>query len=99
MKVGDKVIVTKNHWLNLYNTTKIKRKGTIVQIFKVDNKTVYRVYFYDEEGKYKDGCNVFPHQQETIEPALFCRFLIKVKALLKRLISVDSPFNFHIHII
>jgi len=62
MKVGDKVIVTKNNWY-----TDIKRKGTIVQIFEVDNKTVYRVYFYDELGKYKDGCNVFPHQGETIE--------------------------------
>jgi hypothetical protein len=62
MKVGDKVIVTKNNWY-----TDIKRKGTIVKIFEVDNKTVYRVYFYDEEGKYKDGCNVFPYQGENIE--------------------------------
>jgi hypothetical protein len=62
MKVGDKVIVTKNNWY-----TDIKRKGTIVQIFEVDNKTVYRIYFYDELGKYKDGCNIFTHQGETIE--------------------------------
>jgi len=62
MKVGDKVIVTKNNWY-----TDIKRKGTIVQIFEVDNKTVYRIYFYDELNKYKDGCNIFTHQGETIE--------------------------------
>jgi hypothetical protein len=62
MKVGDKVIVTKN---NFY--TDIKRKGTIVQILQDYGKPVYRVYFYDEEGKYKDGCNVFTYQGETIE--------------------------------
>jgi hypothetical protein len=62
MKVGDKVIVTKNNWY-----TDIKRKGTIVEILQEFDKPVYRVYFYDEEGKYKDGCNVFTHQGETIE--------------------------------
>ena len=82
MKVGDKVIVTKNHWMNLYNTTKIKRKGTLVQIFKVDNKTVYRVYFYDKLGKYKDGCNVFPHQQETIELDIQETREVKLKELV-----------------
>ena len=67
MKVGDKVIVTKNNWYTDPILGRIKRKGTIVQVFQDYGKPVYRVYFYDEEGKYKDGCNVFPHQGETIE--------------------------------
>jgi hypothetical protein len=72
MKVGDKVIVTKNNWYTDPILGRIKRKGTIVQIYNISStnnygKHVYRVYFYDEEGKYKDGCNVFPHQGETIE--------------------------------
>jgi hypothetical protein len=81
MKEGDKVIVTKNHWMNLYNTTKIKKKGTLVQIFKVDNKTVYRVHFYDELGKYKDGCNVFTYQGETIEVDIQETREVKLKEL------------------
>jgi len=67
MKVGDKVIVTKNNWYTDPILGRIKRKGTIVQVFQDYGKPVYRVYFYDEEGKYKDGCNVFTYQGETIE--------------------------------
>ena len=62
MKVGDKVIVTKNNWF-----TDLKRKGTLVKIFQVDNKTIYRVYFYDEKSKYTDGCNIFIDNGEIIE--------------------------------
>lgn len=62
MKVGDKVLVWKRNWYD-----RQKRPGTLVKIFKVDGMTVYRVYFYDEFGKYKDGCNVFPSLGETIE--------------------------------
>jgi hypothetical protein len=67
MKVGDKVIVTKNNWYTDPILGRIKRKGTIVQVLQDYGKPVYRVYFYDEEGKYKDGCNVFTYQGETIE--------------------------------
>jgi hypothetical protein len=28
---------------------------------------VYRVYFYDEEGKYKDGCDISKNYGDTIE--------------------------------
>jgi hypothetical protein len=76
MKVGDKVIVTKTHWV-----ADIKRKGTLVQIFQIDNKTVYRVHFYDELGKYKDGCNVFTHQGETIEVDIQETREVKLKEL------------------
>lgn len=62
MKVGDKVLVYKNNWYD-----NIKEKGTIVEIFEINNRIVYRVYFYDEKGKYKSGCNIFTDQKETIE--------------------------------
>lgn len=62
MKVGDKVLVYKTHWYD-----NIKRKGTLVKIFEIEGKPVYRIYFYDELGKYKDGCNIFTYQEETIE--------------------------------
>lgn len=67
MKVGDKVLVYKNNWYD-----NIKRKGTIVEIFKNNNSIVYRVdfhefCFYGENGKYKGGCNIFTDQRETIE--------------------------------
>ena len=61
MKVGDKVLVCKTNWY------KKKRSGTLVKIFEVDKKVVYRVYFYDKFGKYKDGCNIFTNLGETIE--------------------------------
>lgn len=62
MKVGDKVLVWKKNWYD-----KKKRSGTLVKIFEVDKKVVYRVYFYDKFGKYKDGCNIFTNLGETIE--------------------------------
>lgn len=62
MKVGDKVLVWKTNWHD-----KKKRSGTLVKIFEVDKKVVYRVYFYDKFGKYKDGCNIFTSLGETIE--------------------------------
>lgn len=65
MKVGDKVIVTKNNWFTA--KPNLKRKGTLVKIFQVDNKTIYRVYFYDEKSKYTDGCNIFIDNGEIIE--------------------------------
>jgi hypothetical protein len=62
VKVGDKVLVWKKNWYD-----KKKRSGTLVKIFEVDKKVVYRVYFYDKFGKYKDGCNIFTNLGETIE--------------------------------
>ena len=68
MKVGDKVIVTKRNW-----HTNPKRKGTLVGILQQYHKhtfqvmDVYRVYFYDEEGKYKDGCDISKNYGDTIE--------------------------------
>lgn len=62
MKVGDPVIVYKPIWMN--NESK---RGIINEIFMFNNKTLYRVYFYDEMGRYKDGYNIFTYQGETIE--------------------------------
>ena len=62
MKVGDPVIVYKPIWMNHK-----PKNGIINEIFEYDNKPVYRVYFYDEMGKYKEGCNIFKYQGETIE--------------------------------
>lgn len=62
MKVGDKVLVWKNHWYD-----KIKRKGKLVEIFEIDNKPVYRISFYNEKGGWESGCNIFTYQSETIE--------------------------------
>ena len=62
LKVGDPVIVYKPIWMN--NTPK---QGYINEIFEVDSKTVYRVYFYNVEGEWTCGCNIFTYQEETIK--------------------------------
>jgi hypothetical protein len=62
LKVGDPVIVYKPIWMN--NTSK---QGYINEIFEVDSKTVYRVYFYSEGGSWTCGCNIFTYQGETIK--------------------------------
>jgi hypothetical protein len=62
LKVGDPVIVS-SYWLKPSNY----KNGYINEIFKVDGKTVYRVDFYDESGKWLSGCNIFPHLAETIK--------------------------------
>jgi hypothetical protein len=62
MKIGDKVLVWKNNWYD-----KIKKKGKLVEIFEIDNKPVYRIYFYNEKGRWESSCNIFTYQSETIE--------------------------------
>jgi len=62
LKVGDPVIVYKPIWMN--NTPK---QGYINEIFELDAKTVYRVYFYNEGGRWDSGCNIFTYQGETIK--------------------------------
>lgn len=60
MKFDDPVIVYKWPWTN-------PKSGIINKIFEYNNKPAYRVYFYDEFGKYKDVCNIFTYQGDTIE--------------------------------
>lgn len=62
LKVGDPVIVYKPIWMN-----KVHKNGYVNEIFEVDGITVYRVYFYNESGRYSSGCNIFTHQGETIK--------------------------------
>ena len=59
LKVGDPVIVYKPIWMN--NTPK---QGYIKEL--LDGKKVYRVFFYDENGKWIDGCNIFTQQGELL---------------------------------
>lgn len=62
MNIGDKVIVYKRNWFGL------KKSGVLAYIFYLNDKSeVFRIYFYDEFGRYKSGCNIFINQGETIE--------------------------------
>jgi hypothetical protein len=63
LKVGDPVIVS-SYWLKPSSHYK---NGYIKEIFELSGATVYRVYFYDESGKWLSGCNIFPHLAETIK--------------------------------
>jgi hypothetical protein len=62
LKVGDPVIVS-SYWLKPSHY----KNGYIKEIFELSGATVYRVYFYDESGKWLSGCNIFPHLAETIK--------------------------------
>jgi len=61
MKKGDKVIVRKTNW-------NYEKKGTIIsQILLIPGENaVYTVHFY-ENGRYVDGCNVFPWEYIKID--------------------------------
>ncbi len=60
--VGDPVIVYKPIWM-----INIFKCGRLYEIFELDNRVVYRVYFYDRNGRWLSGCNIFTYQNETIE--------------------------------
>jgi hypothetical protein len=68
LKVGDPVIVYKPIWMN-----KVHKNGYVNEIFELDGIMVYRVYFYDEGGRWVSSCNIFTHsnyfshQGETIK--------------------------------
>jgi len=62
LKVGDPVIVYKPIWMDA-----VYRYGYVNEIFELDGKTVYRVYFHDEGGRWISGCNIFTHKREIIK--------------------------------
>ena len=76
MKVGDPVIVYKPIWMD--NKPK---SGKLVEVFELDNRVVYRVYFYDKSGRWLSGCNIFTYQNETIELDIECMRDLKIKEL------------------
>lgn len=62
LKVGDKIIFTKNI-SDLYNV-----KGSITEIsYKYEEIYFYRVNFYREDINHIDSCNIFNHSGESIE--------------------------------
>jgi len=63
LKVGDPVIVS-SYWLKPSSHYK---NGYIKEIFELDGATAYRVDFYNEEGRWVGGCNIFTHLSETIK--------------------------------